>query len=174
MPSEVPRKKNALYWIEKLNLQPHIEGGHYREIYRSSCIISQSSLPAAFSGDRHIATSIYFLLEAGRYSSFHKILSDETWHFYAGDCLLIYEITEEGSLNTHRLGKDPEKMEHFQVIIPAGHWFAARPDHGTDYALVGCTVSPGFNFSDFELAKGDELTKRFPAHRELILELSSE
>lgn len=165
--------RDAEYWIQKLSLQQHIEGGHYVEIYRSPLIIPQNALPSSFLGNRSAATSIYFLLRSGEYSSFHRILSDETWHFYAGGRLLIYEIASNGKLKTHRLGNDPEKEERFQVTIEAGHWFAARPDNGTEYALVGCTVAPGFDFADFELANIAKLSKEFPMHRNLIMELSS-
>jgi uncharacterized protein len=165
--------KDAQYWIEKLKLRQHIEGGHYREIYRSHLVIPQNALPPGFSGDRNASTSIYFLLRSGSYSSFHRILSDEIWHFYAGGCLLIYEITVQGILRIHRLGGNPEKDESFQIVIDAGSWFAAKPDIGTEYALVGCTVAPGFDFADFELAKENELSKQFPMYRDLIQELSS-
>ncbi|PWT78652.1 MAG: hypothetical protein C5B59_01305 [Bacteroidetes bacterium] len=164
--------KDAQYWIQELNLREHVEGGYYREIYRSSLIIPQSGLPFAFAGDRHASTSIYFLLKSGSHSAFHRILSDETWHFYSGGCLLIYEMNYHGLLRIHRLGNNPEKDERFQVTIEAGNWFGARPDNGTDYALVGCTVAPGFDFADFELANAAELSNQFPTHRNLIMELS--
>jgi len=158
----------ARFWIDHLQLTHHIEGGSFREVYRSPLMATHSSPSQGLAGERNFSTSIYFLLEQGQFSAFHRILSDELWHFYAGDCLLIYEIDFNGELRIHRLGSDPGKEESFQIVIKAGNWFAsAVVEHG-EYALVGCTVSPGFDFADFELAKKEELMKKFPSHGELI------
>jgi uncharacterized protein len=161
-------RPNAAYWIEKLNLTQHIEGGAFREVYRSSLTIPRGSLPVFFQGDRNVATSIYFLLGKGEFSAFHRIASDECWHFYFGDPLLIYEIGHTGGLTLHRLGNDPEKGESFHTVIRAGSWFASVPAEGSDYSLVGCTVSPGFDFAEFELADRQVLTQQYPEHGELI------
>src|ERR1700729_1066310 len=147
----------ASYWIEKFQLIPHVEGGAFREVYRSDLVISKSALPLFFQGNRAASTSIYFLLAAGQFSAFHRIASDELWHFYFGDPLLIYEINHSGMLTTHRLGNNPENGEVFQTMIRAGSWFASVPADDSEYALVGCTVSPGFDFADFELADSQSL-----------------
>lgn len=165
-------KRTAAYWISKLELATHIEGGAFREIYRSPVLAPLSALPAGFGGDRNFCTSIYFLLQQHQFSAFHKIKSDEVWHFYCGDTLIVYEIDQQGRLIEHRLGCDPENNETFQCVIPAGHWFAARLAPGGEYALVGCTVSPGFDFADFELAKQQELSGLYPRHAALIKELT--
>ena len=161
-------RPNAAYWIEKLNLTQHIEGGAFREVYRSSLTLSRQSLPVFFQGDRNVATSIYFLLGKGEFSAFHRIASDECWHFYFGDPLLIYEIGHTGGLTLHRLGNNPEKGESFHTVIRAGSWFASAPAEESEYALVGCTVSPGFDFAEFELAEREALALQYPEHGELI------
>jgi uncharacterized protein len=165
-------KHPAKFWIEHLQLEHHVEGGSFREVYRSPLKIATTNLPQGFNGARNFSTSIYFLLEKGQFSAFHKIASDELWHFYAGDALSIYEIDHAGEMIIHRLGNDPLKNEHFQCVIKAGNWFASRVDNGGDYALVGCTVSPGFDFDDFELANADTLSARYPRHEQLIRELT--
>lgn len=164
--------RTADYWINTLQLATHIEGGAFREIYRSPLIASKSTLPPAFKGDRNFSTGIYFLLQKDQFSAFHKILSDETWHFYYGDALIVYEIEPGGNLIEHRLGNDPEHGETFQCVIKAGNWFAARVAEGGAYALTGCTVSPGFDFADFELADRDALVLQYPQHAALIAALT--
>ena len=162
------KRPAAAYWIDRLQLAEHIEGGAFREIYRSELVIPRRSLPVFFQGDRHVSTSIYFLLQEGQFSAFHRIASDELWHFYFGDALLIYEIGHSGNLTIHRLGSDPEKGESFQAVVKAGSWFASRPAAGSEYALVGCTVAPGFDFADFELADGPALARQYPEHTRII------
>ena len=165
--------KSAAYWIEKLQLQKHIEGGAFREVYRSPLTISQRNLPEVFNGNRNFSTSIYFLLENGQCSALHRIASDELWHFYAGDALTIFEIDDAtGKLITHTLGNDPEKGETFQTVVKAGNWFGSEVTNGGDYALVGCTVSPGFDFADFELARRAPLIQQYPQHAEIIIALT--
>lgn len=159
---------SAHYWIDHLQLTHHIEGGSFRESYRSSLIAMGNTLPSPFNGDKNFCTSIYFLLEQGQFSAFHKIQSDEIWHFYAGDSLLIYEITADGYLLTHRLGNDPSNGESFQCVIKAGNWFASSVVENGEYALVGCTVSPGFDFADFELGDRAYLCECYPSHAPLI------
>ena len=166
-------QKDAAYWIQHLQLSKHVEGGYYRELYKSDLIIPKNNLPPSYKGNRHICTSIYFLLEAGQFSALHRIASDEVWHFYAGDTLIVYEIEKDGSLVEHRLGSFPEKEETFQCVVKAGHWFGAKVAPGSSYALVGCTVSPGFDFLEFELAERDEISKLYPQHSDLIKMLTN-
>lgn len=164
--------RTAEYWINRLQLATHIEGGAFREIYRSPVIAPVTALPGEFTSDRSFCTSIYFLLQQHQFSAFHKIKSDEVWHFYYGDALIVYEIDQAGRLIEHRLGCDPDNNEMFQCVIPAGNWFAARLAPGGDYALVGCTVSPGFDFADFELAQRQELLRLYSEHATVIKELT--
>lgn len=161
-------RPNANYWIHRLQLSAHVEGGAFREVYRSELTVAQKGLPVFFQGDRNFCTSIYFLLASGQFSAFHRIASDELWHFYFGDPLLIYEIGHAGTLTVHRLGPDMEKGAHFQAVVKAGSWFASIPADDSEYALVGCTVSPGFDFAEFELADRAALTNQFPQHGKII------
>jgi predicted cupin superfamily sugar epimerase len=155
---------SAAALVHKLALQPHPEGGYYRETYRSSGHIPGDALPAPFSGERNYSTAIYFLLEGGQYSAFHRILSDECWHFYQGIPLHIYVLHPSGALETIVLGNDSV----FQAVVPAGCWFASRPSGPEGYSLVGCTVAPGFDFADFEMAGAEALTAAYPPHAALI------
>ena len=162
---------NAEYWIEKLQLTKHPEGGAFREVYRSSLKIEKQNLPDDFNGDRNISTSIYFLLQKDEFSAFHRIASDELWHFYFGDALTIFEIdASTGKLSLHKLGSNFDDGEVFQTTIKAGNWFASKTNK--DYSLVGCTVAPGFDFADFELAERKKLIEEFPQHSQLITSLT--
>lgn len=165
--------KKASYWVEQYKLTPHPEGGFYAETYRSFENIPQKALPEGFGGDRSFSTGIYFLLEKHHFSAFHRIKSDEMWHFYQGEALEIFVIYPvSGKLDVIRLGDDPEKGETFQAVVPANTWFASRPASGSKYALVGCTVAPGFDFEDFEMADRETLRASFPQHAKLIGELT--
>ncbi len=157
--------------IEKFNLLPHPEGGFYKETYHSEESISKEALPARFTSDRNFSTAIYFLLEQGNFSTFHRIQSDECWHFYAGQTLHVHVIHPDGKYELLKLGNDIVNGKTFQAIVPAGCWFASETAPGGEFSFVGCTVSPGFDFADFELAKGEELSKQFPKHGELIKRL---
>lgn len=155
----------------KYNLEPHPEGGWYKQTYKSTEQIAVGALPERFVSNRFFSTAIYFLLEHGNFSAFHRIKSDECWHFYAGDPLLAYIIEQNGQLKTISLGNDPGKGQTFQYVVPAGCWLASRPAAESQYCFVGCTVSPGFEFEDFELANADDLIKMYPQHKEIIEEL---
>ena len=157
--------------IEKYNLTPHPEGGYYKENYRSLEFIPETFLPKRFKGNRNYSTAIYFLLEKGSFSAFHKIKSDECWHFYAGEAIWIYVIHLNGRLETIKLGNDITNGEHFQAVVPAGCWFASEPSPETSFSFVGCTVAPGFDFGDFELGNEDDLQKQYPQHKILISRL---
>lgn len=158
--------------VEHLKLQAHPEGGFYKETYRSELVISDKALPKDFGGDRNSCTSIYFLIDKTNFSALHKIKSDEIWHFYAGDALEVIEITEEGELIKTLVGNKLNEGQVFQYTVKAGNWFGSRVAEGGNYSLVGCTVSPGFDFKDFEMAKKESLTKVFPEHENIIRELT--
>jgi len=160
--------KQADGWIEKLGLIAHPEGGYYREVYRSADLLKASCLPAPFEGERSVSTAIYYLLEQNDFSAFHRINSDEIWHHYAGGILTIYSIEPGlGELSIQYLGVDDDKSTPM-LVIPHGHWFAAQPAQNCDFVLVGCTVAPGFDFADFQLAERKTLTNQFPQHADLI------
>lgn len=152
-------------------MQPHPEGGWYKETYRSTFSIAAGALPAQFGGARSCCTAIYFLLEQGQFSAFHRIKSDELWHFYAGDALEVFVIDHSGQLRIIRLGSNTDRGEVFQAVVEAGCWFASRPAAGSAYSLVGCTVAPGFDFADFEMAAQQPLMNQYPQHSEIIRQL---
>ena len=158
--------------MERLGLVPHPEGGFYRQTYISRESIAHPHLPPRYNGPRPFSTAIYFLLEHPDFSAFHRLRSDEIWHFYAGASLTLWLISPKGVLSSLSLGPDPNQKHNFQAVVPAGHWFAASLDAPRAYALVGCTVAPGFEFADFELAQREELSRRFPQHRRLIERLT--
>lgn len=162
--------RNATYWRKRLNLTSHVEGGAFREIYRSDLLLPQQVLTETHKGDRNALTSIYFLLEFGEFSAFHRIASDELWHHYDGGDLCIYEIDSAGKLTRHVLGTSPE-AEPF-ALIRAGSWFGSRVENIGEYTLCGCSVAPGFDFQDFELAERAELQHLYPQYGQLITELS--
>ncbi len=153
--------KTAKDWIELLRLVKHPEGGYYRETYRSSGLIE---LPS-FTGARAVSTAIYFLLPASEVSALHRIKSDELWHFYAGQALTIHCIAADGRATTIALNADNP-----QAVVPAGCWFGATVEN--EYALVGCTVAPGFDFCDFEMARQPALMTKYPQHRQIIERLT--
>ncbi len=160
---------NAQYYIEHLNLEKHPEGGYYKEIFRSDELIEGNKIHKRYSGKRAVCTSIYYLLQNDDFSAFHRLQSDEIWHFYTGSALKIYHIDKQGILKTYLLGNDIHKNEQFQCVIPHGTWFAARLLRPNTFALIGCTVAPGFCFSDFELAKRNELISQYPVYEDIII-----
>lgn len=158
-------QRNADYWVKHLNLDTHPEGGYYKETYRSEVEFLPEN-DSAFKGKRNVCTGIYFLITNGNFSAFHRIKSDEMWHFYDGAPLKVYVIHQDGSLEILKVGIDAKKGELPQALVPANTWFAS--ESSGDFSLVGCTVSPGFDFSDFELAQKSKLSKEFPQHNEII------
>jgi predicted cupin superfamily sugar epimerase len=154
---------NAREIIRNMQLLPHPEGGYYRETYRSPVRITTPEGKV-----RNVSTSIYYLLENEDKSHFHRLSSDETWYFHQGEALEIITI-REGKPVSILLGNDVMNGEAPQAIIPAHTWFAAQVRNSSAYSLVSCSVSPGFDFSDFEMGKREELTREFPGCREVIL-----
>lgn len=152
-------------------MQQHPEGGWYKETYKSNEHIAGGALPERFSGSRAFSTAIYFLLEVDNFSAFHKIKSDECWHFSACDPLLIYVIQLNGKLEIIQLGNDIINGQLFQCIIPANCWFSSRPAPGSSFCFEGCTVAPGFNFADFELANASALIAFYSQHTSIIQDL---
>jgi len=157
--------------IELYKLQPHPEGGWYKQTYKSQELIPGHSLPDKFQGDRAFSTAIYFLLEQGNFSAFHRIKSDECWHFYAGDPLEVYILDKKGTMDIVTLGSDYTAGQLFQFVVPANCWFASRPSENSQFSFVGCTVAPGFEFEDFELGNAETLKNEFPEHGDVIRQL---
>lgn len=170
--------------IDRFELIPHPEGGHYRETHRDSVRVARLLGPATPGNEtgsiaRSASTCIYYMLCDGAYSAWHRIRSDEVWHFYAGDPLDVHVIDAAGRLVTHRLGNAlVDNDAAFQVIVPSGCWFSAECSsraadaEASGFAFVGCTVAPGFEFSDFELADVDTLAATYPNHAAIIRRLA--
>ncbi|MGD1834999.1 MAG: cupin domain-containing protein [Nitrososphaeraceae archaeon] len=157
------------YWIKKLGLIKHPEGGYYKENFRSDIYFENSK-----KQKRSLATSIYYLLEGNDFSSFHKIKSDEIWHFYYGSNIIVHVIEKNSSLSSNIIGNNIKHgNEKMQMIIEKDLWFAAEVSEKSSYSLVGCTVIPGFEFDDFELSRKEELVKKYPMHENIIRRLSN-
>ena len=152
--------KTADYWIDKLQLQPHPEGGFYKETYRS-----ETSLDGRAS-----ATSIYFLLRPGDVSHFHILDADELWYFHDGSTVRVHCIDQKGGYSYKDLGRNGD----LSILIPANTTFAAEVLSDDDYILVSCVVSPGFEFSKFHLYERDELLEKYPNHSGLITRFTPE
>ncbi len=161
--------RTADHWIRTLRLEPHPEGGLFRETWRSPERAVQSALPERFGGDRALGTSIYYLLRAGEHSRLHRLRGDEVWHFHDGGPLLVHVLSPDGGYRQLRIGIDAQAGETLQAVIPHGSWFGAELGPGAPFALVGCTVAPGFEYEDFELGDRETLLARHPEHRELVL-----
>lgn len=158
--------------IQSYKMLPHPEGGFYKETYRSVIELDGKSLENGMEGTRNCSTAILFLLIQDSFSAFHRIKSDEIWHFYDGDPVQIHVIEPNGNYHLIKLGKNASKNEVFQAVVPAGAWFASKTEG--EYSLVGCTVAPGFDFADFELANAENLASEFPANRDLIIQFCRE
>ncbi|HEY9712357.1 MAG TPA: cupin domain-containing protein [Chroococcales cyanobacterium] len=156
-----------------LDLQPlPNEGGFYRETYRSPDRLNKESLPARYSGARAVNTCIYYLVTADSFSAFHRLASDEIYHYYLGSVADLFLIYPDGSLTTVTIGRDVYAGEQLQVVVPAGVWQALRVREGGDFTLVGCTVSPGFEFDDYEHGNWESLLRQFPDHHAEIMKLT--
>lgn len=156
----------------RLNMSAHPEGGWYAETYRSSGTIPPTALPPGFGGARSYATSILYLLAEGQKSCLHRLRQDEIWNFHLGGPLRLVVISPAGESREIVLGPDVAAGQLLQFTVPAGFWFGATPKPGTRFSLVGCVVTPGFDFADFEMASGPELKKAFPALYGLISEFT--
>ncbi len=154
--------------VRRLGLRPHPEGGFYGESYRASESIAAEHLPARFGGARPFSTAIYYLLPSGSRSHLHRLQSDEVWHFYEGSPLTLHVLAPEKGYSPIHIGPNLSAGQAFQAVVPAGCWFGAELIEPDSYTLVGCTVAPGFDFVDFELAERDALVARFPEFRDLI------
>jgi len=159
--------KDAQYWIDKLEMTRHPEGDYFRETFRADEITEPDKLPERYNTPRCTSTSIYFLLTTESVSNFHKLNSDEIWHFHTGGAARIHMIAPDGAYSYQDIGDSLDNNQHFQVIIPRQSWFAAEVI-SDNYILVGCTVAPGFEFEDFVLAKRKELISDQPALASLI------
>ena len=162
------KTRDAAYYIRSLNLLPHPEGGYYKETFRSEQQVNRVDEATI----KQACTSIYYLLEDVDFSGFHRIASDEIWYFHKGQPLLIHVIQKDGSLISHELSD--ENTGSFSVVVPAGLWFAAELKAGEGFTLVSCAVAPGFDFSEFEMAKRAELVSEYPQYQALLTRMCRE
>ena len=154
-------ERDAAWWIERLSLTEHPEGGCYRETYRAGPV-----------DGRCASTAIYYLLRSDEVSRLHRLRSDEVFHFYVGSPLTVHAIHADGRYEALILGRDPDRGQTMQAVVPGGSWFGATVAGRETFALVGCTVAPGFEFADFETADRALLVERWPQHRALIERLT--
>lgn len=158
--------------VERLKLVPHPEGGYFREVYRSTARVDHPGLPDGERRERSAGTLIYFLLSGDDFSAFHRVRwSDEIWHLYAGGPLELFVIDENGRLERRELTTNLTHGEP-TTLIPAGAWQSARLAAGAAWALGGCTVSPGFDYQDFEMPSAAALLERYPEHAATIRRLT--
>jgi hypothetical protein len=158
--------------IKILGLEPHPEGGYYRESYRSDEIIRGGALSTRYTGDRRFGTAIYYLLTRESFSVIHRIKTDEVYHFYLGDPVELVQLLPDGSGRVILLGNDIRSGAHAQALVSRGIWHGARLVEGGKYALLGTTVCPGFEFTDFEIGDRDDLIRSHPSFRDAIITLT--
>jgi len=153
-----------------LKMESHPEGGYYSVEYVSPHLITDEELTIDFNGKRALSSSIYFLIDEGNVSNFHRLKADEVWYYHDGEPLTIAAIAPDGTYHSFELGLDIDKNQRPQITIPAGYIFGSYPKKG--YSLVSCMVSYAFEFEDFELFSRDELLKTYPQHKEIITKLT--
>ena len=160
--------------IRMHGLAPHPEGGYFRQTYKSPVIVPNAALPAGYVGDRACSTAIYYLLREGEKSCLHKLRSDEMWHFYLGGPLHLAMIHPDGRSEDVVIGPHAVHGQHVQYVVEPGVWFGAYPAPGAGFCFVGCTVTPGFDFADFEMGTRAQLLQLFPGAKDVIERLGKE
>lgn len=160
--------ESATHWVNYLNLTPHPEGGYFKEIYRCSL---ETDLEGTLPEKRNLATSIYYMLEHGQVSKLHRLQSDEIWYFHYGAALKIH-IFDKNQYYAQELGVNLSNNQSLQLIIPAGVIFGAEVVEPNTYSIVGCMVSPGFHFRDFELINAEDILPLFPLQKSVIEKLT--
>ena len=165
-------QQDPQYYISKLGLEPHPEGGYFKRTFESQEQITDQELTVHFEGKRMLYTSIYFLLTSNDVSHFHRLQSDELWYYHAGSPLSVHMIDENGEYTEHKLGLDLENGEVPQVLVPKNTIFGSSVKDRETFSLVGCMVSPGFEYQDFELFTQEELLLKYPEHKEIIVKIA--
>ena len=150
------------------------EGGYFVETYRSPEYIPEETLPRRYKSGRTYSTAIYYLLTPKTFSAMHRLQSDEIFHFYLGDPVEMLQLWPDGSGRILVLGSDLLKGMQPQIVVPKGVWQGTRLLWGGEYALLGTTVAPGFEFADFESGNRNVLIKSFPQFKDLIISLTKE
>ena len=158
--------------IGRLGLQPHPEGGYFKEIYRADESVVADNLPDRYSGARSMSTSIFYLLTADTFSTMHRVKSDEMFHFYLGDPVEQLHLRQDGSSQVIHLGQNLMGDERLQSLVRRGVWQGARLIDGGKYALLGATVAPGFDFADYEEGTKEALCSQYPDMTAMICKLT--
>ena len=159
--------------IELLGLKPlRVEGGYFLETYKCQELIPRKALPERYHGKRSFGTAIFYLLTPDTVSALHRLESDEIFHFYLGDPVTMLQLHPDGSTNVVTLGHDIRSDQQLQVVVPRGTWQGSLLNEGGDFALLGCTVAPGFEYSDYESGSRGDLLKEYPEQEELITRLT--
>ena len=156
-----------------LNLAPHpCEGGWFIQTWRSEEVIPHNALPPRYPADRHAGTCIYYLLEPGTFSEMHRLASDEIFHFYYGDPIEMLQIAPDGAAKRFVLGSNLAAGQHVQLLVPKHTWQGSRLIAGGSVALIGCSVSPGFDYADYETGTKEALLHLSGDYSELLKSLS--
>jgi predicted cupin superfamily sugar epimerase len=148
------------------------EGGLFREIYRAALMLSASVLPPWYRGERNASTAIYYLLSPGEFSALHRVRGDEVFHFYLGGPVEMLQLFPNGTSRVVVIGTDIQSGMQPQVVVPGGVWQGCRLLDGGQFALMGTTMSPGFDVRDFESGDRAVLIDRYPQQREMITALT--
>ena len=162
----------ADFLIKQLSLRPHPEGGFFTETYRSEEQMSVEKLPGRYKGSRSFSTAIYFLLTADTFSCMHRLQTDELFHFYGGYAVEMLYLSPDGSGKIIIIGTDIVAGQSPQFVVEKGIWQGCRVRDGGSFALLGCTVAPGFDFADYEEGRRDELSKQYSQYAGMIAELT--
>ncbi len=157
--------------LDKFNMKVHPEGGYFGDGFRSTEFLRSDQLPKRYSGPRNVYSSIYFMVTKDRPSRFHRLKTDEIWHFYSGDTLTLHLIHDHGKYECIELG-NREEHERFQFLAPKNTWLAAGCNGKEGYSLMGCSLAPGFEYDDFELADKEQLLKEYPQIEAIISEFT--
>jgi predicted cupin superfamily sugar epimerase len=167
--------------IERLQLVPlTIEGGYFRETHRSELLVPAAVLPAEYGGQRNVSTAIYYLLTPDTFSAIHRVKCDEVFHYYAGEppgatsAIEMLQLDANGRGRIVTIGNDLAADQRPQLVVPGGLWQGCRLIPGGNWALMGCTVAPGFDYADFTAGNRAELIAQYPDHAELITALTKE
>jgi predicted cupin superfamily sugar epimerase len=164
---------NASQIIDQLQLKPlTIEGGYFRESYRSAITISTETLPCEYGGDRNVSTAIYYLLTPDTFSVIHRVMSDEIFHFYAGDAVEMLQLWPDGTARRVVIHNDVAAGYEPQLVVPAGIWQGCRLCADGQWALMGCTVAPGFDYADYEAGNRADLIATYPEFAQMITALT--
>jgi predicted cupin superfamily sugar epimerase len=161
--------------IEALGLQPHpIEGGFFREMYRSAGSIPAAVLPAVYRSDstRSFGTAIYYLLTADTFSEMHRLPTEEVFHLYLGGPVRMLQLFSDRSGREILIGHDVLAGQQPQVIVPPGVWQGSRVEPGVDFALLGATMAPGFDYADYEQGRRGDLMEQHPEYAAIIRDLT--